>query len=134
VCPYPIVLPDAESFQSDFVRTIEGSACALPCPSMIFTPDNWHNFKTITMSLFTIAFVLSSATFINQSLHFDKNFNIAMFSGGCMFASFWAMVYSYTSFFDSNALVCKGNSGNIDQDSFCVFSGWMLISMTNWIR
>ena len=134
ICPYPLVVPDAPSFEADTVYVIPGTACALPCPSMVFSPESWANFKRINLIMFTFALVLSSATLISLSRNFEKNFNIIMYTGGCTFASFWSFVYTYISYFQGTEMICKGNAGAIESEPFCVFTGWALLSTVNWVR
>ena len=65
VCPLPLVVPDSESWLSDHVELIDGTACALPCPSLIFTDEDWKYFKELYVGMYVVSVVLSLITIIH---------------------------------------------------------------------
>jgi hypothetical protein len=133
VCPYPLVLPDETSFESPAqVEMVTGTACAVPCPGLLFDESNWDRFSKIAISAYTISTVLVMASLWHYSKKANKNFNIVMVCIGCLNASFWMLIYHSINYSTNNGFICKGNSGYITDDKFCIFCGFMLLASGNW--
>jgi hypothetical protein len=135
ICPHPIVLPNTESYDlSAKIEMIYGTACAIPCPGLLFDEKRWKIFSIIALTSYSVSTVLIAISTYQNYKRINKNFNILMVCLGCLNASFWMMIYHAINY-GSNAdqtVICRGNSGFIPFDSFCVFCGFMLLTSCNW--
>lgn len=133
ICPEPLVLPDSESAESPAkIEMIPGSACAVPCPGLLFGRKDWNIFSLIAISAYTISTVLVSISLWHHAKKLSNNFNIVMVCIGCFNASFWMSMYHIVNYSTENSFICKGNAGYIEYDNFCVFCGFMLLASGNW--
>jgi hypothetical protein len=135
ICPEPLVIPDSGSFESPaLIEMVIGTACAIPCPGLLFNSKNWHIFSTIAFLLYCISTVAVGIATYDNYLRISTNFNILMVCLGCLNASFWMMLYHGVNYgIDAEqTVICRGNSGYVPSDSFCVFCGFMLFTSCNW--
>lgn len=135
ICPNPLVIPDSDSFKSPAkIEMVYGTACAIPCPGLLFNKKNWHIFSTIAFVLYCFSTVAVGTATYDNYLRRKTNFNILMVCLGCLNASFWMMIYHGVNYGTDaeQAVICKGNSGYVSSDSFCVFCGFMLLTSCNW--
>jgi len=135
ICPYPTVIPNEDSYESPAqIEWIPGSACAVPCPGLLFDENNWNVFSKIVISLYLISCVFVSLAIYQQLTTKYKNFNVLMVCIGCMNGVFWMFVYHLINngFTGGQKIICNGNAGYVESDPFCIFCGFMLLVSSNW--
>ena len=80
-CPLPL-LPIDTSTNTKYSTTIyAGEYCAIPCPTLEWTVNEWHYLTKILTILVIIATILSFVSLVCHIIEYKKYFIRCMFIG-----------------------------------------------------
>jgi hypothetical protein len=131
-CPYPLVGYDPSIFIDGATIIEAGPNCAIPCPSVDFTSDEW-NFWVSMLSFFVIvSCITSTLSFVSHMLEFQRFFILNMFIGGFMSNSFVQLLFLILN--TNNDVVCagEGSYAYIERGQMCKFQSAATIFLFIW--
>ena len=128
ICPAPLVTTD--SFE-DFTIVALGN-CVVPCPTIVYTPQEWDGLTLMLSYLSLISLLLSFSSFVAHLSNFKKYFIQCMLIGGFFLNAFIMCTWLFAN--RTNDFVCKGTQHYIQHGSFCVAQAAMLGFSFFWVE
>ena len=117
-CPYPLVVPDDDS-QEYFVKTVVGSGCALPCPSILLTDTERTVSNNVSLALLIAGSVGSSVTVFAYKKKMSSATRLVVWTAiVSLLCSVVTLAYVAADF--RNEVTCVGNSGFNIRGPLCV--------------
>jgi hypothetical protein len=135
ICPAPLVYFNTNQTSHDgYEAHVVGYNCAVPCPTVIYSDQQWDFLADTVLYTSGIACVLSLAVFLAHVREFKRYYIRIMFISGFVVNSF--IMFTFQLMNRGDAVVCHGEAEYVPRASMCmiqsVSSIWMLIWAHTW--
>lgn len=127
-CPGSLVVPDEQSVKGDGdIHGIDGTGCAISCPSFWFSDSKWKQLHKIAEACLWVSDFLALVTAVCVTL--KKQYLLAGYTGSVVLGVLTELiVLSVNGAAEGhNRLICDGNAGYVDQHPAVVFSSLMFV-------
>jgi hypothetical protein len=125
ICPFPLAYAYGSSHTTYWVY----ENCAVPCPSVTFTHDEWMLQLDLFMYVLICALIV---TIIMLARMAGKYFIRTMFIAG--FIVYSVVLLIFLGLNADNDVVCSGDAHYIKQAPFCVFQASVTIFSITWVQ
>jgi hypothetical protein len=127
ICPAPLAY--AYSEQDTTIWALKIGNCAVPCPSIQITEDEFQ----LQADVFTYMVLLTSLITILMLFKMAKRFFVrTMFVVGFFVFAVVALVFVYQN--RNNDVVCSGPGHYVKRDSLCVFQAAVFVFSIVWVQ
>lgn len=130
ICPAMLVVPDRTSLNGDGeIHGIDGTACAMPCPSLWYSTPKLEQFNATAVALLCISAI--AATISAVGLYIKKQFLLTVYAGAAALGAilYFGLVLGNDGVNSQFNLTCDGNAGYIEKHPAVVGCGVLLIFM-----
>jgi hypothetical protein len=132
-CPEPLVYSD-HSDNDDYYTlwALESQGCALPCPSLTYTSEEWKLVVNVLLVLSCGCFLAVIASSLILSTDMKKFYVKIMFTSGFFCTSIIIICFFIINY--DNDVICQGEAHFYRRAPFCVFQAASLIFFFIWIQ
>ena len=120
-CPFPLV----RSSSGESVNAILGGSCALPCPSIVFSRDDWSRANRFVIGFIVASFVTSLFLWLTWVIFpvKRKQTNTLMFNSCTLWLSFTMLIMSIHSGGRPSTISCMNDSdyNTQSQGGMCLY-------------
>lgn len=136
ICPEPLI--DVPHGSWDTTGTVYYAelpfTCALPCPQIIYTHDEWHQLKDLLFVASTLASIASAVVLVGHLNKGKNHFVRIMFISGFLCNAVIVLLFSALNL-RRDDIVCGSNNATFySQANFCVFQGAATVAAFTWIE
>lgn len=118
-------------------RVFEPINCAMACPAIAYTEDEWEKIKSYGLYIFAATLVSANAVFIWQCYHFWAKpfvFCRLMFILGFCATSILMVTFMSINGINENRVTCEGNYAAIEHSPLCEFQACMMVFLVIWTQ
>jgi len=122
-CPEPLVVPD------DPADVIDGTGCALPCPLILYTREEWETTDTMTTVFMVFSVVFNGFLFVTWIL-FDskrKQTYVVMFAANVFFMTLALIIGAIITNGHPGQINCANNAHFLTQDDADHYCPWQAV-------
>ena len=128
-CPEPLVY--AEPSDNYYILwALEAEGCALPCPSLTYTPNEWSTLVNILLGLSCLCFVAAVMSSIILATNVTKFYVKLMFTAGFLWFSLVSICFFIINY--DNDIICEGDAYFNRKNPFCIFQAIALLFFFIW--
>ena len=124
-CPFPLVRASGP----DSVNAILGGSCALPCPSIVFSRDDWAKANRFVIGFVVASFITSLFLWLTWVIFpvKRKQTNTLMFNSCTLWLSFTMVIMSIHAGGHPSQISCQNDSeyNTQSQGGMCLFTSMM---------
>jgi hypothetical protein len=132
-CPQPLVYSEPSSNPDYYTLwALESQNCALPCPSLTYTPQEWSLLVNILLGLSIACFLAAIISSIILATDIKKFYVKLMFTMGFLCSSLTSICFFTINY--NNDVICKGDAHFYRREPFCVFQAAALVFFFLWIQ
>lgn len=134
ICPSPLVYGIETSAKTVWI--LEPANCALRCPTITYTHDEWSKVVRQAEILFTIACVGTCVIFFYQAYTSKMKAEFwprVMFLFGFFMISLIMVIFLFANG-TSDRLTCEQESAFREYEGLCVFQAWSTVFFITWIE
>lgn len=120
-CPAQLVVPDGASLKGEGeVHWIDGSGCALRCPSIWYSPQEWAHMNIFAMVVLPISCFCAAIT--TMGLLYAGQKLLASYTGCTTIGLFMIIIVlgANDGMHEENHLICDGNAGYVARNPLLV--------------
>lgn len=133
-CPSPLAY--ASKNESGYVVWVyEGGDCAMKCPSLIYTDEEWNYYIHILIIVGLVTVGVASGALVLTIRQYDTYFPKIMFFCGVILDAFVLTVFLLVNG-RNNSVVCNDDAHFSRQNNFCVFQAgatiFSIIQIESW--
>lgn len=135
ICPHPLVYGIETSAKTVWI--FEEGNCALRCPTITYTTDEWTLVATQAEILFSISAAGTCCIFFYQLYSSKLKVEFLpriMFLLGFFLISFIMVVFLFSNGLHARELSCDQENAFIERDPLCVFQAWSTVFFIIWIE
>lgn len=130
LCAAPLVHTTKDIFTT--VWALESIGCAVPCPTVTFTDNEWNSVENLVKLLTVISLVSSSTMFVSHVFQAHKYRNRLMFIFGFLVSAI--VLCSFFYYNRGNELVCHGRAHYHKRESLCIAQAAVTIWSFIWVE
>lgn len=130
ICPSPLVYAHESKYTT--VWAYKEGNCAVACPTVTYSSEEWHDYWKIVTALSVISLVLSLFSTIFHAYDVKKYFIRTMFVSGFLVNAFILTLFFFLN--EDNQVVCDGDKYYIEKSFLCVFQAASVIFLFIWIE
>jgi hypothetical protein len=128
-CPYPLLAADENIDTTIYVGYTN---CVVPCPSIVFTHEEWNRALSVLQVLSFVSCCLSLMVLFGHICDMDsKKYIRTMFIGGFSASSAIISIFLFSNVDD--AITCNGDLHYVEKSTLCVIQAFLLIFAFTWV-
>jgi hypothetical protein len=129
-CPSPLVY--AYDDHDTVLWAFEPGHCAVPCPTITYTSNEWDFLKQAVWILAVISLITTTMTLTILSADISKLFLRAMFILGFLVISITSVIFLAENADDG--VVCNGDGHYVKKAPLCIFQAIVTIFILLWVE
>ena len=132
-CPAPLVYakpPDNDDYY--ILWALERAECALPCPTLTYTSEEWKLLIKILLGVTSTCLVAAVVSTLILSTRSNKFYNKIMFTCGFLTISIVTLIFLTLNY--DNSVICREEAYFYRREPFCVFQAAMMNFFFLWIQ
>ena len=128
-CPYPLLGADEDA---DTTLYVGYHNCVVPCPSIVYTHEEWNRSLSVLQVLSFVSCCLSLMVLFGHLCDMNSRKYIrTMFIGGFSASSLVISVFLFSNVDD--ATTCNGSTHYIEKSTLCILQAFCLIFTFTWV-